>query len=201
MGADMIDKQGNTILPDFPELTRYAKMFSGLTEEKENVLRDFKQEVVPHLSQVTEDFYATLQKIPQALPFLEGRIDTLKQTHIKWMHEIFTGPYDERYTEEMYKVGDVHVRVNLPVEFMSGGIALISNELYKIIFELRREDIGGANQIVSAVNSIMGFSLLVMQKSYQASVDESLDKFLLITGMSKPLFEKLASTFNKKNSN
>lgn len=194
----MIDKHGNTILPDFPELTRYAKLFSNLTEEKENILRSIKDEVAPHLKQVTDDFYRTLEKIPEAAPYLAGRVDSLKQTHIQWMHDVFTGPYDESYTEAMYKVGDVHVKVNLPVEFMSGGVTLICDELYKIIFELRRDDITGANQIISAVNSIMGFSLFVMQKSYHASVNESLDKFLLITGMSKALFEKLASTFNKK---
>lgn len=197
----MIDKNGNTIKPDFPELTRYAKMFSNLTEEKQDILRSVKGEITPHLSKVTDDFYISLQKIPEARPFLDGRIEALKQTHVKWMHDIFTGPYDENYAEAMYKVGDVHVRVNLPVEFMSGGVTLICDELYKIIFELRSGDIAGANQIISAVNSIMGFSLFVMQKSYHASVNESLEKFLMITGMSKALFEKLASTFNKKANN
>lgn len=194
----MIDKNGNVIQPDFPELTRYAKMFSNLTEEKENILRSVKDEISPHLVKVTDNFYATLKDIPEALPYLEGRVDALKQTHIKWMHEVFTGPYDEAYTEAMYNVGDVHVKVDLPVEFMSGGITLICDELYKIVFEIRRDDIQGAQQIISAIDSIMGFSLFVMQKSYHASVSEALDKFLLITGMSKALFDKLASTFSVK---
>lgn len=194
----MIDKNGNVIQPDFPELTRYAKMFSNLTQDKENILRSVKDEISPHLAQVTNNFYATLQQIPEALPYLEGRIEALKQTHTKWMHDIFTGPYDEAYTEAMYNVGEVHVKVNLPVEFMSGGITLICDELYKIVFEIRRDDLQSAQQIICAINSIMGFSLFVMQKSYHASVSEALDKFLLITGMSKALFEKLASTFSAK---
>ncbi|NOZ54583.1 MAG: hypothetical protein GXP08_15860 [Gammaproteobacteria bacterium] len=195
----MIDKKGNIIKPDFVELTRYAKQFSGLTTEKENVLLSIKEEVAPLLGAVTDNFYHTMNDIPEAASFLEGRITGLKQTHLNWMNSIFTGPYDETYTESMYNVGDIHVRVNLPVEFMSGGITLICNELYRITFDIYGNNPVKTQSIVNAVNSAMGFSLFVMQKSYHASVDEALDKFLLITGMSKALFEKLSSTFSTTN--
>jgi len=201
VGADrekdnMIDKDGNTIKPDFADLTRYAKQFSDLTTEKENLLLSIKSEIEPLLSEVTDNFYQIMHGIPEAATFLEGRVEKLKPTHQNWMHGLFTGPYDEKYTEAMYHVGDVHVRVNLPVEFMSGGITLICNQLYKLVFEIYSEDLVKAHKIADAINSAMGFSLFVMQKSYHASVDETLDKFLLITGMSKALFEKLSSTFN-----
>jgi len=192
----MIDKSGNIIKPDFFELTRYAKQFSGLTAEKENVLLSIKDEVSPLLSKVTDNFYDAMNDIPESASYLEGRITGLKQTHLDWMTSIFTGPYNEKYTESMYDVGDIHVRVNLPVEFMSGGITLICNELYKIIFDKYGEDSIKTHSIISAINSALGFSLFVMQKSYNASVDAALDKFLLITGMSAALFEKLASSFD-----
>jgi len=194
---DMIDKDGNTIKPDFTHLTRYAKQFSDLTTEKENVLLSVKAEIAPLLSEVTDNFYNVMHTIPEAATYLEGRVEKLKPTHQHWMRSLFTGPFDESYTEAMYNVGDVHVRVNLPVEFMSGGITLICNELYKLVFEIYSDDLEKAHKITDAINSAMGFSLFVMQKSYHASIDEALDKFLLITGMSKPLFEKLSSTFNK----
>lgn len=192
----MIDKNGNVIKADIPELTRYGKQFTGLTEDKENLLLSIKDEFSPHLVNITENFYTSLEAVPEAKQFIEGKTDSLKQTHIKWMHNVFSGPYDDSYTEAMYKVGDVHVKVGLPVEFMSGGITLITNELNLAVFELHKDDMDNAIKIISAINSIMGFSLFVMQKSYHASVGEALDKFLHITGMSKALFEKLASTFN-----
>ncbi len=192
----MIDKKGNSIKPDLTELTRYAKQFSGLTTEKEDVLSSIKDDVAPLLEAVTNNFYDAMNNIPEAASYLEGRITGLKQTHLNWMNSIFAGPYDEAYTELMYNVGDTHVRVNLPVEFMSGGITLVCNELYKIIFETYGEDSTKTRSIIEAINSAMGFSLFVMQKSYHASIDEALDKFLLITGMSEALFEKLSSSFN-----
>ncbi|NOX92898.1 MAG: hypothetical protein GXP18_10750 [Gammaproteobacteria bacterium] len=192
----MIDKKGNVVKPDFVELTRYAKQFSGLTTEKENVLLSIKDRVTPLLGGVTDNFYDAMNDIPEAASYLEGRITGLKQTHLNWMNSIFSGPYDDAYTESMYNVGNIHVQVNLPVEFMSGGITLICNELYKIIFEIYGEDSTKTHNIISAINSAMGFSIFVMEKSYHASVDEALDKFLLITGMSGALFEKLSSTYN-----
>jgi len=192
----MIDKKGNVIKPDFTELTRYAKQFSGLTVEKENVLLSIKDEMTPLLVEVTDNFYDVMTNIPETAPYLEGRVTALKQTHLDWMKSLFTGSYDETYTESMYNVGDVHVRVNLPVEFMSGGITLICNELCKITFKIYGEDPIKTHDIVSAINSALGFSIFVMEKSYHASVDEALDKFLLITGMSEALFEKLSSTYN-----
>jgi len=192
----MIDKKGNIIKPDFIELTRYAKQFSGLTIEKENVLFSIKDETAPLLSAVTDNFYNAMNDIPEAASYLEGRITGLKQTHLNWMNSIFTGPYSEKYTESMYHVGDIHVQVNLPVEFMSGGVALICDELYKVIFDVYGQNSAKTHGIISAINSSLGFSLFVMQKSYNASIDEALNKFLLITGMSEALFAKLSSTFN-----
>jgi len=122
-------------------------------------------------------------------------MDTLKMTHLKWMQSLFHGSFNADYTESMYNVGAIHVKVDLPVEFMSGGITLICNELYRITHNIYHENPQRAANVVAAINSIMGFSLLVMQKSYNASIDEQLDKFLLITGMSQPLFDKLSSTF------
>jgi len=86
----MIDKKGNIIKPDFIELTRYAKQFSGLTIEKENVLLSANDELAPLLNVVTDNFYEAMSNIPEAASYLEGRITGLKQTHLNWMNSIFT---------------------------------------------------------------------------------------------------------------
>ncbi|MFV2056485.1 MAG: protoglobin domain-containing protein [Thiohalomonadales bacterium] len=196
----MIDKDGNIVEPDYKELMNYAKQFSGLSPDKENKLIELGPLISNEIPQVTERFYDVLTMIPQATPLLEGRIDALKETHTNWMKSIFTGPYDEVYTAQMYHVGDVHVKVNMPVEFMSGGMTLIGNELYKIVCGIYKDDPQQLLDMTVALNAILGFSLFVMQKSYNASVEEELDKFLLITGMSRPLFDKLSSTFSAKKS-
>lgn len=181
---------------DFEELTQYAKCFSGLSPDKEALLQKSQQDFLPHIPKVTDNFYQNLAKIPQAQIFLNHKVEQLKQTHIKWTQDLLTGPYDDGFTRSLYRIGEVHVRVNLPVEFMSGGITLIASELYELTARLYKDDSEKIIKLTQAFNSALGYSLFVMQKSYHASVGEALERFLEITGMSRALYEKLAGSFN-----
>ena len=78
---------------DFAGLTRYAKQFSGLTPEHEEMLVDIKADINSLLDEVTDRFYATLSKIDKTAPFLEGRLESLKRTHRAWLERLFSGPY------------------------------------------------------------------------------------------------------------
>ncbi|WP_305906760.1 protoglobin domain-containing protein [Methylomarinum sp. Ch1-1] len=181
---------------DFDKLTRYAKSFSGLTPELENILIEVGAEIKPKLAGVTEDFYQHLLSIPEAKDFLEDRVESLKKTHRLWLEGLFTGPFDKTYTEQMFKVGDVHVRVNLPVEFMAGAMTLINNRLIELLIDTYGDDKEYCKQTQVAISAITGMSLLVMQQSYQeASLAEELEKFLKISGMSRALFTNLASAY------
>lgn len=181
---------------DFAQLGEYAKIFSGLTPQKEALMAEAGTKITPRLPEVTENFYTHLQKVPKAAPFIEGKVDHLKQTHLAWLKQVFTGKYDQEYIETMYRVGYVHVQVDLPVEFMSGGTTLITNELITIVSQIYADEPDKTTEVLSAINAAFGFSLLVMQASYQASVSEVLNRFLAITGMSKVLFQNLAEAYD-----
>lgn len=184
---------------DFEKLTRYAKSFSGLTPELEAALIEAGAVIRPKLRQVTDDFYQTLATIPEAASFVEGRVDTLKATHLRWMESLFSGPYDQAYVEQMYKIGYVHVKVNLPVEFMAGAMTLINNRLSGVLVETYGNDPAYLAKVLEAVSAITGLSLMVMQQSYQeASLAEELERFLQITGMSRVLFTNLATAYKPK---
>jgi len=182
--------------PDFVALAAYAKAFSGLTPVREKALRELAPLLLPHLSQVTESFYATLEQIPNTRPYLEGRIDALKQTHQRWLEGVFSRDYDERYAADMYRVGEVHVKVNLPVEFMAGGVALIQGQLVALVITAAQGDVAKIQGGLEAVVAAMGFALIIMQESYQSStLSAELEKFLSITGMSRTLFNNLAAAY------
>lgn len=184
---------------DFEKLTVYGKSFSGLTADKEALLIEVGSQIKPHLGAVTEEFYQQLLNISEASTFLAGRVESLKKTHGLWMEGLFTGPFDKNFTAQMFKVGDVHVKVKLPVEFMAGAMTLINNRLFSLIVETCGDDKQRCGQIIAAVNAVTGFSLLVMQQSYQASsLAEELEKFLKISGMSRTLFTNLALAYRDK---
>lgn len=181
---------------DFEKLTVYGKSFSGLTSEREALLVEVGPLIKPHLTLVTDEFYQQLQAIPETIEFLHGRVDSLKKSHQMWMEGLFFGPFDKDFTRQMFKVGDIHVKVKLPVEFMAGAMTLINNRLYGLIVEIFGDDKVRCAAVLAAVNAVTGFSLLIMQQSYQASsLAEELEKFLKISGMSRTLFTNLALAY------
>lgn len=89
----------------------------------------------------------------------------------------------------------MHVRVNLPVEFMAAGTTLIAEALRKNIIELQDGDFCRRQEIVDAVNGALIFSLIAMQKSYQNSVNEQLDKYLEIPWIGHALYQNMARAY------
>ncbi len=186
---------------NFAALSERGKACSGFDAEDEQVLLAEGSKLLPHLATVTEQFYQDLQQIPAAAPFLEGRIDALKATHQAWLETVFSGPYDEAFAAQMHKVGEVHVQVKLPVEFMSSGTLLIKKHLIPILTRVYADDVELLGRMVKAVNGVTGFCLIIMQESYQSSLlAQELDKFMAITGISRALFNNLASAYKDDNS-
>lgn len=182
---------------DFDSLTRYGKLFTGLTAEREALLVEAGVQIKPHLAKATEEFYQQLLAIPEAADFIDGRVEILKKTHSLWMEGLFAGPFDGSFTAQMFKIGDAHVKVKLPVEFMAGAMTLVNNSLCGLIVEIFGDEKQYCSQVLAAVNAVTGFSLLVMQQSCLASsTAEELEKFLKITGINRTLFTNLASAYN-----
>jgi len=182
---------------NFDELISYAKVFSGLTPDLEARLKAIAPIITPHLKSVTDSFYEQLATIPVTEKFLAGRIEHLKAAHQRWMTDLFTLNVDAQFAQTMYNVGDIHVKVNLPVEFMAGAMTLINNELIKLVVETMGNNIHECAKALQAINAVTGLALMIMQQSYQASsLAEELEKFLKISGMSRTLFTNLAKAYN-----
>lgn len=181
---------------DMQALCKYARQFAGVDEDRIATLRQIYPDISDRLQEVTDAFYGRLQEIPKTNNFLEGRIDALKKTHVAWLNELFTSDYGEEYAQKLYHVGDVHVKVKLPVEFVAGATTIIQSEMTRIFAEIYRDNQELMGQAIQAVNAATGFALLIMQESYQSSsMAEELERFLRITGMSRTLFNNLAKAY------
>jgi hypothetical protein len=181
---------------DFDTLCQRGKLNSGFDAEDEQLLLQEGARMLPFLAEVTEKFYAELQQIPAAVPYIEGRIEGLKATHLAWLNTVFSGPYDAGFAAHMHKVGEVHVQVKLPVEFMASGTLLIKKHLVPILTQVYADDVVRMGQMMKAVNGVTGFCLIIMQESYQSSLlAQELDKFMAITGISRALFNNLANAY------
>ena len=173
-----------------------SRKLVGLTQDDERVLRQIEPLIVPELDRVTTRFYDTLASVPSTARFIEGRTEQLRKTHRIWLESLFTRSVDAEYTRWMYEIGSIHVKVNLPSEFMASGMALVQRELLTIIAAAINIDIDLRTRACAAVAAICGFCQLVMQKSYaQNRSEDELSRYLRITGVSRPLYEKLSAAF------
>ncbi len=183
----------------YQELLISTKRLTSFYPKQEAVLLEAGSLLKPHLVEVTNAFYDVLLTLPKAQPFLDGRVDALKATHVNWLESLFTGPFDVDFVKSMYHVGMVHVKVKLPVEFMQGAATLIMGELVNVVGRVYSSDAQKQAEVLQAINSVIGFSVTIMQESYQASsLAEELEKFLSITGMSRRLFNNLALAYENK---
>ncbi|MBP0049251.1 hypothetical protein H9C73_10935 [Marinobacterium sp. AK62] len=177
---------------DFTVLSEQAKAYSGFEAEDEALLIAEAERLSPYLQQITDAFYEELQTIPEAAPFLEGRIDALKTTHTAWLNRIFQGPYDADFAQYMHQVGVVHVQVKLPEKFMTSGIGLINKHLIPLLPEIYPQDAAKIGALLKALNAATSYCLLIMLESYRG---HELERFMEVTGISRVLYNNLAAAY------
>ncbi|MGB1254793.1 MAG: protoglobin domain-containing protein [Thiolinea sp.] len=181
---------------DYEALCVDARTFARLNEENIHILHAIGPDIRSKLPEVTEKFYQHLLSIPRVQPYLDGRLEQLRLTHDAWLTELFSARFDAEYAEKIYAVGDVHGKVQLPAEFMAGAMSIIQGYLIGVLREVYTDQPETLLESVLAINAALGFSLYIMQESYQTSaVDNELERFLAITGMSRNLFENLAKAY------
>jgi hypothetical protein len=177
---------------DFSVLCEQAKAYSGFEPEDAAILEQEAERLAPYLNTITDAFYTELQTIPEALPFLEGRVDALKTTHTAWLKKIFTGPFDAEFAAYMHHVGVVHVQVKLPEKFMTSGIGLINKHLIPLLPQIYREQPEMVGPLLKALNAATSFCLLIMLESYRG---HELERFMEVTGISRVLYNNLAAAY------
>ncbi len=155
---------------NFDVLLTDSKLLSGLTPELESCLKEVAPVIVPQLKKVTDAFYVRLVTIPSTCKFLEAhadQLDKLKETHLAWLTSLFTRDIDGTFAKDMSHVGDVHIAIQLPIEFMAGSMSIINKELIKIVVETLGDDKEQCSKALQAISAVTGLTLILMQKSYQ----------------------------------
>lgn len=155
---------------NFDELISHGKSISGLTPELENCLKEIAPLVIPRLPEVTDAFYVRLITSPNTSKFLQkyaDQLDGLKKTHLDWLISLFTVDMNAEFAKNMARVGEVHVGIQLPLDFMTGAMCLINKGMIQIIIEEFGDDKAKSAKALQAVSAVTGLVLIIMQQSYQ----------------------------------
>src|SRR4051812_49107262 len=88
--------------------------YVGFDDAASAALREARPLVAPHFTAIIDDFYDTIEAHPDASAAITGgaaQIARLKQSLMRWIEELFTGPHDGEYFVRRARIGRVHVRI------------------------------------------------------------------------------------------
>jgi hypothetical protein len=155
---------------NFDELIARAKSLSGLTPELERCLKEIAPVVTPRLQKVTDTFYVRLITSETTSKFLQryqDQLEHLKKTHLDWLVSLFSVDINADFAKDMVRVGEVHVGIQLPLDFMTGAMGLINKGVIEIIVDELGNDKEKMVKSLQAVNAVTTLVLIIMQQSYQ----------------------------------
>ena len=155
--------------------------YIGFDTHAEALLRAFEPYAQPHFKRIIDDFYAAILEHPEASQAITGgsaQVQRLKSFLIGWLKNVLTGPYDEEYLKRNARIGEVHVRIGLPQQYMLGASDRIRNHLRTLAATWEEHQINGIPSpdggeplsprgIHQAINQVLDLELSIMFESYQ----------------------------------
>ncbi len=146
---------------------------SGLCTEGQSILASLAPALEAYLPEVTERFYTLLEADAQTAPYLVGRIDALKQTHIAWMRDIISGVYDDAFISRQEKIGEVHVKVHIPPHFVAASMSLLRSELPMLV-ERVEHDPDRAGHAIKSLMQVLDLCHYLIDRKYSETLMDNL---------------------------
>lgn len=164
-----------------------AKQFLQFDDQDVSNLKSLAPIFAKHGGHITNAFYDTLGKFPGTSRIIEGRVDSLKSTHGRWMAELFQGEYGETYFQNRTKIGMVHVKVGIDPVY----VECVCSILRTTGHEAMRQEIADVKELSNKFASyckIIDLDLILINLAYN---EERLDRLSAVTGMRRALIENL----------
>ncbi|MEL6343701.1 MAG: protoglobin domain-containing protein [Myxococcota bacterium] len=168
------------------EIFEEMKRFNNFSEEDVENLKSLAPVFARHGGDITDAFYEQLANFDETAALIEGRVDSLKATHKRWMSELFTGDYGEDYFNNRRLIGDAHVRIKLSPYYVEGVMAFLRRAGLEAI-NTEVADTTEAQTKYQSLLKILDLDLFIINLSYS---DERLNRLVKFTGMSRKLIER-----------
>ena len=156
----------------FQELQRYI----GFGEADERALRSLHPALASSFPAVSEAFYERVLEHADARAALirgEKHVGQLKGTLVRWMNELFSGPWDEAYVERRARIGRVHVQIALPQHYMVSAMNVVRVQLRERIRGVVDEHSPEGRAGRDALERICDLDLALMLHTYREDLEAS----------------------------
>jgi hypothetical protein len=142
-------------------------------------------------SDMADHFYAYLGRDAEMSAILnasEGRIHRLRETFVRWFHEMFTGMdnWGNDYADCRWKIGLIHVRIGIGPQHVVPAMATVVHEMGKRSQQDNKEE-----SLREALSKVCMIDLAFIEQAY---IEVSSTAVLRETGWTEGLFKRLIAT-------
>ncbi len=158
---------------------RELQSYVAWSDEDAERVRGLAPLVEPHLTSLVEDFYAEIARHPAAHKVFTGgqaQIDRLKGALLKWLRDLFQGPYDRDYVVRRWKVGARHVEIGLDQVYTNVALSRLRDGLVRLLGESWPGDQAGLITAIRALNKLLDLDLAKIEDAYQAQYSARLQR-------------------------
>ena len=149
----------------FEEMRRYI----AFTDEDGRLLQAVGPQMEPSFHDMADRFYEQIPQHPEAQRVFAGgqsQVERLKHTLQIWAKQLFSGPYDEGYAAERYKIGVRHVLIGLPQRYVISAMMVIRGHLMESLTSVLASDRERLGATRLALDKILNLDLNIMCESY-----------------------------------
>jgi signal transduction histidine kinase len=150
----------------YQELQRYVNW----TDQDARRIERIGLLVMPYFVELVDDFYAEIQKHPEARSVITGgdeQIARLKKTLGRWLEELFAGPYDQDYVNRRWRVGLRHVEIGLNQVYTNAALSRLRRGLLDALEAEWNEDLRELVAARKALNILLDLDLAIIEDAYQ----------------------------------
>jgi signal transduction histidine kinase len=118
---------------------------------------------------MADRFYDQIPHHPEVQRVFAGgqqQVERLKHTLQVWARQLFSGPFDEGYAAERYKIGVRHVLIGLPQRYVISAMMVIRGHLMESLTSVLASDRNRLEATRLALDKILNLDLNIMCESY-----------------------------------
>lgn len=135
----------------------------GVTPAESALLASLKDAAAAEAPALLKDFYDRLLGHENTAQYLQGvSMDRLHSMVADWFLQVFSGVYNEDYAKKRLVIGQIHVRIGLPVRYPLAMLDILNNHGEQI--STKSSDPAAA---VKAFRKLLALDVAIFNQAYE----------------------------------
>lgn len=152
---------------------------------------------IPNVYNFIEDFYIWMENQDYFHIFFNTNehLNKVKESQITYWHEFFECNINFAYIEKRFRVGKLHAKIDLPVEYYCLAMSKAQNWWINFIINSEEFDLHTQIKIITIFNKLLMLELSLVSSAYSEEINEIRSKL----SKKSNLLENLNNKLNKLN--